>query len=85
MFVLRKNQRSRLSVRASGRLPARNFSQKSAKQKWLKVEKSINNITISKANIVEQEVRMENFLEKREVLGVYNNYNQVLQCVRDKR
>lgn len=47
----------------------KSYSAKVAKQKWLKVEKSINNITISKRNIVEQEVRMEHFLEKREALG----------------
>lgn len=68
--VLRKNQRCRLSGRISGRFPERNYSEKSAKQKWLKVEKSINNITISKRNIVEQEVRMEHYLEKRESLGM---------------
>lgn len=67
--ILRKNQRGRLSVKASGRLPGREFSEKLAKQKWLKVEKSINNITISKRGIVQQEVRMEHFLKKREDLG----------------
>lgn len=69
--VLRKNQRGRLSVKASGRLglPIRGFSEKTAKQKWVKVEKAINNITMSKRGLVEQEVRMEHFLEKREVLG----------------
>lgn len=67
--VLRKNQRSRLSIRAAGRVSMKRFSDKTAKQKWLKVEKSINNITISKRHIVEQEVRMEHFLEKREALG----------------
>ncbi|XP_017776284.1 PREDICTED: kinesin-like protein KIF21A isoform X1 [Nicrophorus vespilloides] len=66
---LRKSQRSKLSLKASGRLPQKPFVEKHAKQKWLKVEKSINNITISKKNIVEQEVRMEHFLKKREDLG----------------
>lgn len=66
--VLRKNQRSRLSVKASGRV-IKNYSEKAAKQKWLKVEKAINNIAMSKRGLVEQEVRMEHFLEKREVLG----------------
>lgn len=68
--VLRKNQRGRLSLKASGRVPSREFTEKMAKQKWLKVEKSINNITISKSGIVQQEVRMEHFLKKREDLGL---------------
>ncbi|KAB0801448.1 hypothetical protein PPYR_05802 [Photinus pyralis] len=67
--LLRKNQMNRLSVKASGRIKSNSFSEKSAKQKWLKVEKCINNIAISKRGIVEQEVRMEHFLEKREALG----------------
>ncbi|KAF5294861.1 hypothetical protein FQA39_LY00345 [Lamprigera yunnana] len=67
--LLRKNQMNRLSVKASGRIRQTIFSQKIAKQKWLKVEKCINNIAHSKRGIVEQEVRMEHFLEKREVLG----------------
>lgn len=67
--VLRRNQRGRLSMKASGRIAPKVFSEKAAKQKWLKVEKSINNITLSKRGIVEQEVRMEHFLEKRENLG----------------
>lgn len=66
--VLRKNQRGRLSLKAYGRLN-KGFSEKVAKQKWLKVEKVINNIAMSKRGLVEQEVRMEHFLEKREVLG----------------
>lgn len=56
-------------MKASGRVQTKSYSERAAKQKWLKVEKSINNITISKRNIVEQEVRMEHFLEKRESLG----------------
>nr|CAI5851703.1 unnamed protein product [Callosobruchus analis] len=67
--VLRKNQRGRLlSMKASGRVN-NGFSERVAKQKWMKVEKSINNIALSKKGLVEQEVRMEHFLEKREVLG----------------
>ncbi|CAH1153425.1 unnamed protein product [Phaedon cochleariae] len=66
--VLRKNQRGRLSYKAAGRI-TKHFSEKVAKLKWLKVEKAINNITLSKKGLVEQEVRMEHFLEKREVLG----------------
>ncbi|KAG5869951.1 Kinesin-like protein KIF21B, partial [Gonioctena quinquepunctata] len=66
--VLRKNQRGRLSLKAAGRM-AQSFSEKTAKLKWLKVEKAINNIALSKKGLVEQEVRMEHFLEKREVLG----------------
>lgn len=66
---LRKSQRSRLSVKASGRMINKAFTERHAKQKWLKVEKSINNITISKRGIVQQEVRMEHFLAKRESLG----------------
>lgn len=67
--VLRKNQRGKLSVRASGRIIQKPFSERTAKLKWVKMEKSINNITLSKRGIVEQEVRMEYFLEKREVLS----------------
>lgn len=67
--VLRKNQRGRLSLRAAGRTLQKPFSERTAKQKWMKMEKSINNITLSKRGIVEQEVRMEYFLEKREALG----------------
>lgn len=67
--VLRKSQRSRLSLKASGRLPNKAFSQRTAKQKWLQVEKSVNNIALSRRGLVEQEVRMEHFLEKREALG----------------
>lgn len=67
--VLRKNQRGRLSLKAAGRIMQKPFSERVAKQKWLKMEKSINNITLSKRGIVEQEVRMEYFLEKREALG----------------
>lgn len=67
--VLRRNQRERLSVKVAGRVAPKIFSERAAKQKWLKVEKSINNITTSKRGIVEQEVRMEYFLEKRENLG----------------
>ncbi|CAH1965092.1 unnamed protein product [Acanthoscelides obtectus] len=67
--VLRKNQRGRLlSMKASGRIN-NGFSERVAKQKWMKVEKAINNIALSKKGLVEQEVRMEHFLEKREVLG----------------
>lgn len=69
--ILRKNQMARLSVKASGRLPIRAYSPKTAKQKWLKMENCINNIALSKRGIVEQEVRMEHFLEKRETLGLY--------------
>lgn len=69
--VLRKNQRSGLSFRAAGRKGGGmlQFSEKVAKHKWLKVEKSINNIALNKKGLVEQEVRMEHFLEKREALG----------------
>ncbi|XP_044257400.1 kinesin-like protein KIF21A [Tribolium madens] len=66
--VLRKNQKGHLSTRAAGRLRA-GFSERTAKQKWLRVEKSINNIALSRRGLVEQEVRMEYFLEKREALG----------------
>lgn len=67
--VLRRSQRDKLGLKTSGRFRQKTFSQKAAKQKWLKVEKSINNITLSKRGIVQQEVRMEHFLEKREALG----------------
>ncbi|XP_063914951.1 kinesin-like protein KIF21A isoform X1 [Zophobas morio] len=66
--VLRKNQRGHLSVKASGRI-ASTFSERVAKQKWLRVEKSINNIALRKRGLVEQEVRMEHFLERRRDLG----------------
>lgn len=66
--VLRKSQRGRLSFKAAGRV-TKGFSEKAAKQKWLRVEKTINNIALSKKGLVEQEVRMEHFLEKRETLG----------------
>lgn len=67
--VLRKNQRGMLSHKASGRI-AKSFSEKAAKQKWVKVEKAINKIALNKKGLVEQEVRMEHFLEKREALGI---------------
>lgn len=67
--VLRRNQREKLSMKVAGRVAPKIYSEKTAKQKWLKVEKSINNITTSKRGIVRQEVRMEYFLEKRENLG----------------
>lgn len=66
--VLRKNQRGRLSMRAAGR-SVKGFTAKEAKQKWLRFEKAINKIAMNKRGLVEQEVRMEHFLEKREVLG----------------
>ncbi|CAH0561964.1 unnamed protein product [Brassicogethes aeneus] len=67
--VLRKSQKNKLSVKASGRVPKKVSSERTAKQKWHTVEKSINNIAMSKKGLVEQEVRMEHFLEKREALG----------------
>lgn len=67
--VLRKSQRNKLSLKAAGRVPKKSFSERSAKQKWHTVEKSINNIAMSRKGLVEQEVRMEHFLEKREALG----------------
>ncbi|KAL1492724.1 hypothetical protein ABEB36_010938 [Hypothenemus hampei] len=67
--VLRKSQRSRLSIKASGRIANKAFSERIAKQKWLQMEKSVNNIALSRRGLVEQEVRMEHFLEKREALG----------------
>lgn len=67
--VLRRNQREKLSMKVAGRVAPKIYSERAAKQKWLKVEKSINNITTSKRGIVKQEVRMEYFLEKRENLG----------------
>lgn len=66
--VLRKNQRGRLSMRAAGRV-VKGFTEKEAKQKWVRFEKAINKIAMNKRGLVEQEVRMEHFLEKREVLG----------------
>lgn len=67
--VLRKSQRSKLSLKAAGRLPNKAYSERDAKQKWLRMEKSVNNIALSRRGLVEQEVRMEHFLEKREALG----------------
>ncbi|XP_030748520.1 kinesin-like protein KIF21A [Sitophilus oryzae] len=67
--VLRKSQRGRLSLKAAGRVATKAFSEKTAKQKWIQVEKSINNIALSRKGLVDQEVRMEHFLEKREALG----------------
>lgn len=67
--VLRKNQKGYLSVKAAGRFNTKSYSERGAKQKWLRVEKSINNIALSKRGLVEQEVRMEHFLERREELG----------------
>lgn len=58
-----------ISGRSNSSLHDKNFSLKLAKQKWLKMEKSINNITFNKKGLVEQEVRMEHFLEKRQELG----------------
>lgn len=66
--VLRKNQRGRLSMRAAGRV-LKGFTEKEAKQKWVRFEKAINKIAMNKKGLVEQEVRMEHFLEKREILG----------------
>jgi hypothetical protein len=73
--VLRRNQRGHFT--SSGRIRA--FSERSAKQKWFKVESSINNIALSKRGLVEQEVRMEHFLEKREALG------QELEMLKESR
>ncbi|XP_066152733.1 kinesin-like protein KIF21A [Euwallacea fornicatus] len=67
--VLRKNQRGRLSLKAAGRVFNKAFSERSAKQKWLQMEKSVNNIALNRRGLVEQEVRMEHFLEKRKALG----------------
>lgn len=68
--VLRKSQRGRLSLKASGRIPSKTYSSdKMSKQRWVQVEKSINKIALSRRGLVEQEVRMEHFLEKREALG----------------
>lgn len=69
--VLRKSQRSKLSMKAAGRLPNKAYSERGAKQKWLRMEKSVNNIALSRRGLVEQEVRMEHFLEKREALGKF--------------
>ncbi|KAL3289508.1 hypothetical protein HHI36_022925 [Cryptolaemus montrouzieri] len=66
--VLRKNQRGKLSMKAAGLL-GKSFSEKAAKQRWLRIEKAINNIALNRRGLVEQEVRMEYFLEKREALG----------------
>ncbi|KAJ8986221.1 hypothetical protein NQ317_009927 [Molorchus minor] len=63
--VLRKKSKS---VKAAGKV-AKAYSEKVAKQKWLRVEKAINNIAMSKKGLIEQEVRMEHFLGKRETLG----------------
>lgn len=67
--VLRKSQRGRLSIKAAGRIAKKAFSEKESKQKWLRIEKSINKIALSKHGLVQQEVRMEHFLEKREILA----------------
>lgn len=66
--TLRKNQRGRLSMRAAGRV-VKGFTEKEAKQKWLRFEKAINKIALNRRGLVEQEVRMEHYLEKREILG----------------
>ncbi|KAK9890310.1 hypothetical protein WA026_010413 [Henosepilachna vigintioctopunctata] len=76
--VLRKNQRGRLSVKAAGLL-GKSISEKGAKQRWLRIEKALNNIALNRRGLVEQEVRMEYFLEKREVLG------QELEALEGKR
>lgn len=65
--VLRKSQRGMLSMKAAGLLN-KCFSEKAAKQRWLRVEKAINNIALNRRGLVEQEIRMEHFLEKREAL-----------------
>lgn len=71
--VLRKSQRGRLSLKAAGKLSSKAFSERTAKQKWLQMEKSVNNIALNRRGLVEQEVRMEHFLEKREALGKQMN------------
>lgn len=63
--ILRKIQRSKYGTRNKGPI----YSEKEAKIKWRKLENSINNITLNKRGITEQEIRMENLLEKREALG----------------
>lgn len=77
--VLRKNQRGNLSVKVLGRASMKNFSERAAKQKWLRVEKTINNIALNRRGLVQQEVRMEHFLEKRKTLG------QELEILEERR
>lgn len=67
--LLRKNQMGRFNPKIAGKTTEKIYSKKIANQKWLKLEKCIHNIAMSKRGIVEQEVRMEHFLEKRENLG----------------
>lgn len=62
--VLRRNQKSYLGLRSKS-----TFSEKSAKRTWRSIEHAINNIALNRRGLVEQEVRMEHFLEKRKVLG----------------
>lgn len=67
--ILRKIQRSKYGARNKGIT----YSEKDAKIKWRKLENSINNITLNKRGITEQEIRMDNLLEKREALGRWWN------------
>ncbi|XP_018328616.1 kinesin-like protein KIF21A isoform X2 [Agrilus planipennis] len=66
--LLRKNQMRGLSAKAAGRIK-NEFSEKAVKRKWSQIEKAINNIAMNRSGLVQQEVRMEHFLEKREALG----------------
>lgn len=66
--ALKKERMGRLSVKASGRLDAK-FSMKAVKQKWLSVEKMINKQSLIKQGLLEQELRLEQLLEKRNNLG----------------
>ncbi|XP_022910481.1 kinesin-like protein KIF21A isoform X2 [Onthophagus taurus] len=73
--ILRKIQRNKYGV-LDNKI---RFSEKTAKAKWRKLENSINNITLNRRGITEQEIRMDNFLEKRESLG------KELEILQDRR
>ena len=63
--LLRRIQRNKYT-----KLPQDNkYREKATKLKWRKLERLINNIITSNRGIIEEEIRMENFLERREALG----------------
>lgn len=70
VLALRKENKRGLSRKAAGLLgPEPKFSPRVAKQKWINMEKVINKVALKKQGLAEQELRMEQLLEKRESLG----------------
>lgn len=66
--ALKKERMGRFSTKTAGKLNSK-YSMKSVKQKWLNVEKMINKQSLIKKGLIEQELRLEQLLEKRNHLG----------------